>query len=106
MSDAETGEAEPSLPEELQEKDIKILQTGRWWIVELTEPGLAVQGESRAEALDKLAARLTEYEDRRDRDNWAEQFSAHETADVYEDRREQVPESVQRYLDRADDGAE
>ena len=40
-----------------------VLQTGRWYIAELDDPPIAMQGESREEALDKLAKRWEKYTD-------------------------------------------
>jgi len=58
----------PDLPKE----KVEILQTGQWWVVELDEPNIVVQGESEEEALDKLSKRLEQYEERRNPDSeWA-----------------------------------
>lgn len=55
------------IPEELQGRGFDILRTGRWWIAEVEDPCVAVQGESREEALDKLVKRVEEYEGHRQR---------------------------------------
>lgn len=63
-----------NIPDPLSDKKVDILQTGQWWIVELDDPNIAAQGESKEEALDKLKKRLEQYWDRRNRDSeWTEQ---------------------------------
>lgn len=58
---------------QLLDKEVDILQTGQWWIVELDDPKIAAQGESEQEALDKLAKRLEQYQGRRSRDSeWSD----------------------------------
>jgi len=47
-------------PQQARQK-AKVLHTGRWYIAELDEPQLAVQGESEADARQKLAKRWEEY---------------------------------------------
>lgn len=47
-------------PQQAREK-AKVLQTGRWYIAELDDPQLVVQGESEADARQKLVKRWEEY---------------------------------------------
>lgn len=54
--------SKPQTPEEVREK-AEVLHTGRWYIAELEEPPLAVQGESEFDALQKLVKRWKEYTD-------------------------------------------
>jgi hypothetical protein len=61
------------IPDRLLGENLDILQTGRWWVVELDEPKIAAQGESKEEALYKLAKRLEKHQDRRSHDSeWAD----------------------------------
>lgn len=82
-------EADPmpmDVPEKLRGKEFDTLQTGRWWIVELENPNIAAQGESREEALDKLVKRLEEYQGRRERDGKKTQSSARDQRAVDTER--------------------
>lgn len=47
-------------PQQARE-EADILHTGRWYIAELDNPQLAVQGESEADARQKIAKRWEEY---------------------------------------------
>jgi hypothetical protein len=50
----------PQTPKEVSE-EAEILHTGRWYIAELEEPQLAVQGESESDARQKLAKRWEKF---------------------------------------------
>lgn len=47
--------------EEDVRENAEILKVGRWYIAELEEPPLAMQGESEEEAVDKLVSRWEKY---------------------------------------------
>lgn len=51
---------QPETPEEVREQT-EILHTGRWYIAELEDPQLAVQGESEQDARQKMVKRWREY---------------------------------------------
>jgi len=53
-----------ALDPRIKEK-VNIIQSGKWWVVELDDPHIAAQGESEQEALDKLKKRYEQYKDRR-----------------------------------------
>lgn len=42
-------------------EEANIIQTGRWYIAELDDPALVVQGESEADAREKMAKRWENY---------------------------------------------
>lgn len=46
------------------EEKVQIIQSGKWWVVELDEPSIAAQGESEEEALDKIKKRFEQYKKR------------------------------------------
>lgn len=74
------------MPETLQDKEVGVCQTGRWWIVDLEDPCIAAQGESKMEALDKLASRLDEYQQRRNASGDIEDIRMPDIDDPRDDR--------------------
>lgn len=64
-------------------ENCEVLRTGRWWILECTERGIAVQGESMGEASHKLRLRREQYDKRMNRQG----KSVYEPVEIDEYRR-------------------